>query len=184
MLTSRLLRVPVLRFFAPRVSIIPPFRARKFATPAPRRLFQLPGRQRLTLPRSNTFSTLPPASEGVPTTTSRLKAFIGAYGWFALGAYLFFSALDFSFVFGCVYFLGADRVERMVQDGKAWVMQTMLHREVIESPKRDTPTGAGGREGLGAMIVFSYGIHKTLLIPVRLGCALTHTHLTTMSLTD
>lgn len=184
MLTGRILRIPVLRFFAPRVPILPFSRARTFATSAPRRFFQLPRGQRLTSPRSNGFSTLPPASEGAPTMTSRLKALIKSYGWFALGAYLFFSAIDFSFVFGCVYFIGAEHVQRMVQDGKAWVMQTVLHSEVVESPEQDTHPTPGGREGLWAMIILAYGIHKTLLMPVRLARAPIRIHLMTISLSD
>jgi hypothetical protein len=180
MFPGRILRLPFLRAIVPRIPVLPVTRSpltlssrnQTFSINAPRRLFQLPRRHQLTSPSpTRAFSTsTSSSSEAAPTMSGRLKVLIKSYGWYALGAYLFFSAVDFSFVFACVYFVGAEHVQRMTDSAKSWFSQTVLHRDLPNPEKNMDPTRTSvGGGGLWAMIVLAYGIHKTLLLPVRVG---------------
>jgi hypothetical protein len=102
-----------------------------------------------------------------------LKHLIKSYGWYALGVYLVISALDFGVAFVGVNLLGAEYVSQAVAAIKGMVADT-LHSRPAE-PGRDemepihNAQTKGGQEGLYAMIVLAYTIHKTLFLPVRVG---------------
>ncbi|KAF8444505.1 hypothetical protein L210DRAFT_3475245 [Boletus edulis BED1] len=116
--------------------------------------------------------SLPPDA----TVSQRLKHLVKSYGWYALGIYLVFSALDFTVAFVGIKLLGAEQVSQAA----AYVKQVVIGflystptegREEIEGPA----AGNGGQEGLFAMLALAYTIHKTVFLPVRVGLTATLT---------
>jgi len=83
-----------------------------------------------------------------------------------------FSAVDFGVAFVGINLVGADHVSRLASTVKELVAG-FIHSKPPE-PGRDelestTRAGSGGQEGLYAMLVLAYTIHKTLFLPVRVG---------------
>jgi hypothetical protein len=105
------------------------------------------------------------------TLSQRLKHLIKSYGWYTLGVYLVLSALDFGVAFVGINLLGADYVSHVATQAKNMVYD-MLHSRPAE-PGRDEIDQAThanqGSEGLYAMLVLAYTVHKTLFLPVRVG---------------
>lgn len=105
--------------------------------------------------------------------SQRLKHLIKSYGWYALGVYLVLSAADFAVAFAGIHLLGADQVSRVATFAKESVA-AVIHSKPPE-PGRDeiekvAGSGeAGGQEGLYAMLVLAYTVHKTLFLPLRVG---------------
>ena len=134
--------------------------SRHYRTSAPR-LTSGPSR-----PSENT-SSLPPDA----TVSQRLKHLVKSYGWYALGVYLVFSALDFTVAFAGIKLLGAEQVSQAAAYVKQLVFGFLRTtppepgRDEIESPA----AGNDGHEGLYAMLVLAYTIHKTVFLPVRVG---------------
>jgi uncharacterized membrane protein len=102
----------------------------------------------------------------------RLKHLMKKYGWYALGVYLAISVVDFGVAFAAINFVGADKVAAAtaaVKNAvKGWTGQAVEEgAEKVEEAavKKDK----GGREGLYAMLVLAYTVHKTLFLPVRVG---------------
>jgi len=89
------------------------------------------------------------------------------YGWYALGMYIFFSTLDFSLTFAAINYLGADYAAQLTDSIKA-ALPSIFHGHDAIDPSQPPSTNPG-REGLYAMLVLAYGIHKTLLLPFRVG---------------
>ncbi|KAF8070265.1 hypothetical protein FPV67DRAFT_1009420 [Lyophyllum atratum] len=178
MVRSFLPRFPVLRAFAPRLSsapLLPVSRLRPpISIPLPRqnnsRLFHhFPAR--LTSPPNspNSPTPLPPNA----SLSQRLKHLIKAYGWYALGVYIVLSALDFGVAFAGVNLLGAEYVSQVAASVKETVA-SFLHSHPTEPGLDEIESssarpGQGGQEGLYAMLVLAYTIHKTLFLPVRVG---------------
>lgn len=137
--------------------------SRHYRTSAPRLTSPSTGPSR---PSENT-SSLPPDA----TVSQRLKHLVKSYGWYALGVYLVFSTLDFTVAFVGIKLLGAEQVSQAAAYVKQLVfgfLQTTPPepgRDEVESPA----AGNGGQEGLYAMLVLAYTIHKTLFLPVRVG---------------
>lgn len=111
--------------------------------------------------------------------TARLKVLIKSYGWYAVGVYLALSVVDFSIAFAAVNLLGAAQVGRATAYVKGAVLE-MIHGAGVGISSEDSPDGAingresttggtGGNEGLYAMIVLAYTVHKTLFMPIRVG---------------
>lgn len=105
-----------------------------------------------------------------PTVSQRLKLLVRSYGWYALGVYLVFSALDFTVAFVGINLLGAEQVSHAT----AYLRQTVagLLRKTPEPGSgqvEDTPAGNGSHDGLYAMLALAYTIHKTVFLPVRVG---------------
>ncbi|KAF5351818.1 hypothetical protein D9756_007375 [Leucocoprinus leucothites] len=170
-------RINLLRVVAPRVAapLLPTVRARGALTNQPRagqsRLFHhFPARLTNSPPPSPN-----PSSNSLPqnaTLSQRLKHLIKSYGWYALGVYLILSALDFGVAFVGINLLGAEYVSRIAAQAKH-MMYNVLHSRPAE-PGRDeidraTHGDHGGSEGLYAMLVLAYTVHKTLFLPVRVG---------------
>lgn len=153
--------------------LLPTSRLRPQLTPLtnlPRsRLFHhFPARLNLNNPTPDPRHTLPAGA----SLTQRLRHLIKSYGWYALGVYFLLSVLDFGVAFAGINLLGADYVSRVAADVKGAVAH-ILHSKPPE-PGRDEldhPQAApgGGQEGLYAMLVLAYTIHKTLFVPVRVG---------------
>ncbi|KZT19902.1 hypothetical protein NEOLEDRAFT_1141409 [Neolentinus lepideus HHB14362 ss-1] len=178
-------RLPLLRSFVPRVSSpLLPLTSRlrtQPSIPSSSRISFLPSSSRLfhNTPSPLNNPTPDPAahdpSTGIPPNASlsqRLKYLIRYYGWYALGVYFILSALDFGVAFAAINVLGAEHVSKLVNAVKEYV-GSVIHStppepgtEGIESASQH---GASAQEGLYAMLVLAYTIHKTLFMPVRVG---------------
>lgn len=137
------------------------------ARPVQKRLFQ---NFTARLAKSTSSDDIPPHSLPEDATISqKLKHLIKSYGWYALGVYLVFSALDFGVAFAAINLLGAEQVSAV-----AATVKTSLYGAFNSKPpepgKEEIETASGsGHEGLYAMLVLAYTIHKTLFLPFRVG---------------
>ncbi|TFK18927.1 hypothetical protein FA15DRAFT_674910, partial [Coprinopsis marcescibilis] len=170
-------RFPLLRLFAaaprPTAPILPITRLR--LTPAVRpqnsRLFRSFPSQRLapSPPPTPTTPHLPPNA----TLTQRLKHLIRSYGWYALGVYAILSALDFGVAFVGINLLGAEYVSHVAGTVRSAVTNLLHSRPVEPGLDEIEPVGTNpaerGHEGLYAILVLAYTVHKTLFLPVRVG---------------
>jgi len=87
--------------------------------------------------------------------------------------YILISAIDFGVAFAAVNLIGAEHVSRVAASAKKSVYEIFSSRP--SEPGREEMDSAvahsqpGGREGLYAMIVLAWTIHKTLFMPIRVG---------------
>ncbi|TFK44603.1 hypothetical protein BDQ12DRAFT_26994 [Crucibulum laeve] len=184
MVRSILPRLPILRAIVPRVSVpllpttaLRPTPSLLTNTPryAPSRLFHYsPTRLSTPNPPSSPHSSPDPRTILPPdaSLSQRLKHLIKSYGWYALGVYIVLTVLDFGVAFVGVNLLGAEYVSHVTANVKATIA-AVLHSKPAE-PGLDemepaSSNGDSGQEGLYAMIVLAYTIHKTLFFPVRVG---------------
>lgn len=179
MAPGRILRIPLLRSIFPRGPIIPFTRpgtqniATRTRSPPPRLRLPLTRYASNSPPASPTSSETPAAPQ---TLTARLKALIKTHGWYALGVYTAVSILDFSLTFAVIYLIGADQVTKVTSTAKEYIAE-VLHKDPggdhmwdpAAETAQDSAIVKSGSEGLYAMIVLAYGIHKTLLLPFRIG---------------
>ena len=183
MVRSFILRIPVVRALTARVSqpLLPLTRLaatapHNAALPSGSRPFShFPARLTSSSSSSSSSSRPDPSDAGLPPNASlsqRLKHLIKAYGWYALGVYIVLSTLDFTVAFAAVNVLGAEHVARVAADVKDY-FASMIHTTPPEPGREEMDSAAGhaagGHEGLMAMIVLAYTIHKTLFLPVRVG---------------
>jgi len=116
----------------------------------------------------------PDAKEPPPgSLTERLKTLVKRYGWYAVGVYFVVSVVDFAIAFAGINLLGADYVSSVAASAKAWVLGLVYSRPP-EPGREEIETVSGnvtqrGQEGLYAMLVLAYTVHKTLFLPVRIG---------------
>ena len=106
------------------------------------------------------------------TFSQRLKHLIKSYGWYALGVYFLISVIDFSVAFAAVNLIGAEHVSRVAISAKESVYGIFNSRPEPGREEMDRAVArsrAGGQEGLYAMIVLAYTIHKVLFWPLRIG---------------
>jgi hypothetical protein len=179
MLVRFLTRLPLLRAFLPRVSA--PLLPLTSRIPMRRPYTFLP-RSRLFSPffprRPSSFSTSPsrpPSSNAQlaenPTLSQRLRHLVRTYGWYAFGMYTVLSVVEFGVVFAGINLLGAHQVSKWASSIRSTVSSIIPTKppdpgqEEIEHVRGHR----GGHEGLYAMLVLAYTIHKTLLLPVRIG---------------
>ncbi len=167
----RFFRVPMLRTVVPRVTapLLPV--SRSTLTNAPRvtsaRLFS-------HFPARLESASSSASAEGHPPEglSQRLKHLIKSYGWYTLGVYLILSALDFGVAFAAINLIGAQQVSQIANSVKQVVHDT-IHSKPPEPGREelDSPSNGygGGNEGLYAMLVLAYTVHKTLFVPVRVG---------------
>ncbi|KAI0030777.1 hypothetical protein K488DRAFT_53526 [Vararia minispora EC-137] len=129
---------------------------------------------RLSFSNSTSHDPLPPNA----TLSQRLKHLVRAYGWYALGVYAVVSILDFGVAFAGINILGAEYVSSVATAAKAWVF-SLINRTPDAAPAADQTTAAaataGGQEGLYAMLLLAYTVHKTIFLPVRIGVTATCT---------
>jgi len=95
------------------------------------------------------------------------------YGWYAVGVYFTKSVVDFAIAFAGINLLGADYVSSLAASAKAWVLGLVYSRPP-EPGREEMEDVSGnvsqrGQEGLYAMLVLAYTVHKTLFFPVRIG---------------
>jgi len=93
---------------------------------------------------------------------------------YPVGVYAILSALDFAVAFAGINLIGAEHVSRVVATVKESV-SAMIHsrppepgREQMDDVPKERAV-SGGQEGLYAMLVLAYTVHKTLFLPVRVG---------------
>ncbi|KAJ3982421.1 hypothetical protein F5890DRAFT_1415786 [Lentinula detonsa] len=104
--------------------------------------------------------------------SQRLKHLIKSYGWYALGVYFVIGTVDFAVAFAAINLLGADQVSRIAASVKESVASVISTKPPEPGKEELDPINGGipsGNEGLYAMIVLAYTIHKTLFLPVRVG---------------
>jgi len=86
--------------------------------------------------------------------------------------YVAVSAVDFAAVLAGIHLLGADYVSSVAASAKAWLLGLVYSRppepgrDEMEEMTRSAVTG--GQEGLYAMLVLAYIVHK-MLLPLRIG---------------
>ncbi|KAH9892856.1 hypothetical protein C8Q73DRAFT_746608 [Cubamyces lactineus] len=180
MVRSLFLRIPVIRALTSRVSqpLLPLTRLAPRAAPTATRPFShFPARLTSSPPPSpRSSSEEPDPSHTLPPNASlsqRLKHLIKSYGWYALGVYVVLSTIDFTIAFAAVNVLGAEHVSKVAADVKEY-FGTLIHNTPPEPGREEmdraaSHASAGGHEGLMAMLVLAYTIHKTLFLPVRVG---------------
>ena len=120
---------------------------------------------------SHSGGGLPPGPGPDASLSARLKHLIKSYGWYALGVYAVLSVLDFSVAFAAINVVGAEHVARVATDVKEY-FAALVHSAPPEPGREEMDRAAahaGGHEGLMAMLVLAYTIHKTLFLPVRVG---------------
>lgn len=147
-----------------------PISLTRTAQPSNSRLFtHFPARLSSSPPQSplDDRPTLPPDA----TLSQRLKFLIKSYGWYALGMYIALTVVDFGVAFAGVNLLGAERVSYVTASVKAYISGLVYNRPL--EPGREelesiTPHGSSN-DGLYAMLLLAYTIHKTLFFPVRVG---------------
>ena len=180
MVRSVILRLPFVRALIPRISRpILPLTARRSASES---LSLSRGRSSTRIfhnssARLNSSSSSPHSESGqLPPNASlsqRLKHLIKSYGWYALGMYIILSTIDFSVAFAAVNILGAEHVSHAAAAAKEFVLSYLPTRPPEPGREEiDSAAGqvvAGGHEGLYAMLLVAYTIHKTLFLPVRVG---------------
>ncbi|KAI7859375.1 hypothetical protein BDC45DRAFT_543370 [Circinella umbellata] len=90
------------------------------------------------------------------------------YGTVGVGVYLGLSVIDLSLTMALISYKGADKVKNMedwvVGNIKGWV--GMKHDPDNEEEKMKEVQG--GKVSFTTLFVIAYGIHKTILLPVRL----------------
>ena len=110
---------------------------------------------------------------GSSSLSQRLKALMKAYGWYAVGMYAAVSVVDFAAALAGIHLLGADYVSSLAASAKAWLLGLVYSRpaepgrDEMEEMTRNAVTG-GGQEGLYALLVLAYIVHK-MLLPLRIG---------------
>lgn len=168
-----MLRFPF--FLVPRVSrpILP--LTSRISTPQTRTLTGTlrisPFRAIHTTPARLSSSSHPPDANESQSLSQRLKMLMKLYGWYTVGVYFAISVIDITVAFAGVNLLGAEYVSSIAASAKAWLLSLAYARppepgrdEIEEVPRN------GGQEGLYAMLVLAYTIHKTLFLPIRIGC--------------
>lgn len=113
------------------------------------------------------------------TFSQRLKHLIKSYGWYALGVYFLISAIDFGVAFAAVNLIGAEHVSRVAVSVKESVY-TVLNSRPSEPGREEmdravAQSKTGGQEGLYAMVVLAWAIHKTVFMPIRVGLTAAYT---------
>ncbi|KAI0319184.1 hypothetical protein OF83DRAFT_1031514, partial [Amylostereum chailletii] len=169
-----IIRIPLLRTLSPRIAQVPvlPISSR-LGSSATKQLTRTP---RISSTRlfSSTRPRLssPPPHDPIPpntTLTQRLKILVKSYGWYALGVYVVVSILDFSVAFAGINLLGAEYVSALAASAKSWVLSVVSTRPIEPGHAPEPEKIQSGHEGIYAMLVLAYTVHKTLFLPVRIG---------------
>ncbi|KAG8772777.1 hypothetical protein FRC15_002516 [Serendipita sp. 397] len=128
----------------------------------------------------------PPGSPDASSTiddnaplTTRLKTLIKSYGLYAIGVYLVLGVVDFSIAFAAINFLGAEQVGKVTTYIKESVKNVLHGSSPDDSPDghingKESPSVVGS-EGLYAMIVLAYTVHKVVFLPFRAGMTIAFT---------
>ncbi|KIY64088.1 hypothetical protein CYLTODRAFT_425523 [Cylindrobasidium torrendii FP15055 ss-10] len=192
-MSRRLLRLPFMRVFgraaAPVLPLTRPLT--NTARAPPLRLFSTSPRLRSSSPNSHSHSRS--RSDGDPSSdlppnaslSTRLKHLIKSYGWYALGVYIALSTIDFGVAFALINVVGAEHVAKLAASAKHAVAPLFaLAHPLMAAVGLGGSDGVGGgrpaepgteeieragNEGLYAMLLLAYTVHKTLFLPIRVG---------------
>jgi hypothetical protein len=164
---GRILRIPALRSFGigRPITILPMsrFYSRPALTISTDRAARKPF---LPFGSRRSFSSDPPSPtdlDAPKTLSERLKYLIKSYGWYALGMYAILTVIDFTIAFGLVYVVGAEHVSRLTHYLRG-LMSDIFHRP---HPTQGQDGEQSGSEGIYAMLILAYGIHKIVFLPFR-----------------
>ncbi|ORZ16920.1 hypothetical protein BCR42DRAFT_413508 [Absidia repens] len=99
----------------------------------------------------------------------KLKKFMKAYGYVGVGVYLGFSVVDLGLTMALIHVKGAAKVEQL----EHWIVskvKTSLGMPVSSpaSPQQQQSDDQHHQPSWTSIFVLAYGIHKTVLLPVRL----------------
>ncbi|KAJ7647468.1 hypothetical protein FB45DRAFT_734422 [Roridomyces roridus] len=124
-------------------------------------------------PARLTASPPPDSASSLPPDASRyerLKHLFKTYGWYALGMYCVLSVLDFGVAFGLINVIGAEYVERLSSSAKQFALGMLGSKPPEPGLDELDPAPANrGQEGLYAMLLLAYTVHKVFFLPVRVG---------------
>ncbi|KAI7905458.1 uncharacterized protein BX663DRAFT_499784 [Cokeromyces recurvatus] len=98
---------------------------------------------------------------------SKTRQFIKKYGYVGLSVYLIIGAIDLSTTMAVISIKGADRVKEaehyVTNKVKNWIgLSTVGKKNNHELIQQQT------KPSLTSIFVIAYGIHKTILLPLRL----------------
>ncbi|KAG2222860.1 hypothetical protein INT45_000475 [Circinella minor] len=100
--------------------------------------------------------------------TGKIKGFMKKYGTVGVGVYLGLSVIDLSLTMALVSYKGADKVKNMedwvVGNIKRWI--GMKHDP--DNEEEEMKEEQHEKVSFTTLFVIAYGIHKTILLPVRL----------------
>jgi hypothetical protein len=98
------------------------------------------------------------------TVKQKFKSFMKKYGAVGAGVYLALSAVDLSLTMAVITLTGAEKVKQ-VED---WVLKEV--KGIFGVKHKSTPKAdSTEKPSMTSIFVIAYGIHKTVLLPVRLG---------------
>ncbi|KAI8099793.1 uncharacterized protein BX664DRAFT_322127 [Halteromyces radiatus] len=123
--------------------------------------------RRLTFTQYNhIYPSFPPRRYFASTQqkNGKLKTFMRKYGYVGVGVYLGFSVIDLGLTMAAIRIKGADKVEQL----EHWVVTKVKTSLGMEPPPVFTPSIQQPRPSWTSIFVLAYGIHKTVLLPVRL----------------
>ncbi|KAI7897104.1 uncharacterized protein EV154DRAFT_490473 [Mucor mucedo] len=119
--------------------------------------------QRIAVPSTNSMMHARFMTTAQPPPVSKPRQFMKKYGYVGIGVYLALGVVDLAATMGFITWKGANRV-REVEDyviGKAKGVLGMEHTPLDPQQVNEKPS-------LTSIFVIAYGIHKTLLLPLRL----------------
>ncbi|ORZ02164.1 hypothetical protein BCR43DRAFT_481120 [Syncephalastrum racemosum] len=111
-----------------------------------------------------TRSFMTTAKEGQEQSKrSKFKGFMKKYGPVGIGVYLALSVVDLSLTMAAISVKGADKVKKT----EDYALEKVKGWFGVEHIRKESPDHAE-KPSLTSLFVIAYGIHKTLLLPVRL----------------
>ncbi|KAI8969708.1 hypothetical protein BDB01DRAFT_731995 [Pilobolus umbonatus] len=96
---------------------------------------------------------------------SKLKTLTRKYGFSSVLVYLGVGAIDLGITFGVIQYTGSDKIKQVERHVLDYVNEVKTQWGF---PNQIQPT-QGDSSSLASVFLLAYGIHKTLLLPVRLG---------------
>jgi hypothetical protein len=148
--------------------------------PAPSRPFLTSAVKRFVTGSSSSGSSSSSSSgsttKNAQSLSERLRALFRNYGWAALAVYIGVSAIDFGLTFVAIYAVGADHV----RNAEDWVLDRLHWRRKRADENGHAKPDEGKHDGqqtqqtsaasaMWTTAALAYTIHKTLLLPVRIG---------------
>ncbi|PRP86848.1 hypothetical protein PROFUN_05065 [Planoprotostelium fungivorum] len=94
----------------------------------------------------------------------KFKVLSKKYGWWAIGVYFGIATVDLMIIFSIVHFAGAQHVRR----AEVWTREKLgLSQRPLE--EGEAVSGNPSSKALWAEFILAWTIHKTLLLPIRVG---------------
>lgn len=104
---------------------------------------------------------------------SKLRELAQKYGFIGVIVYLGVGAVDLGVTFGILQLVGLDKV-KAVEKGVLDVVYSTgekfgITKKPTEEKTADVVVNEDGTPSFASVFILAYGIHKTLLLPIRLG---------------